>query len=351
MSTNGVDTFIIFGNCGVLDKKIEDCSIIIPNKAFRDEGTSYHYLQDSESIEMNKKYKNLFKQVLDENGYKYEEGATWTTDGFYRETKEKLEIFKQKGAVCVEMEGASIAAVCEYKKLKYFTFYYAGDNLDAVEWEERSLGQLTSFEKKARVPYLAFELARKIELCSEWERKKLAMKVLIGTNNKGKVEGAKQAFEKFYENVKVVGVSVNSGVSDEPVNDEIYQGASNRVNNLIKYAEDNNVGADFFIGVESGITNKLGKWCIIQIAVIKDKNGYESFGTGPAFPVPDKYVKEIIDTDLGIVMDKIFNGNGLKNEKGGIAHLTKDVVTRYDLTREAFIMALTEFINGDIWRD
>ena len=177
------------------------------------------------------------------------------------------------------------------------------------------------------------------------------MKVLIGTNNKGKVEGAKQAFEKFYENVEVVGVSVNSGVSDEPVNDEIYQGASNRVNNLIKYAEDNNVGADFFIGVESGITNKLGKWCIIQIAVIKDKNGYESFGTGPAFPVPDKYVQEIIDTDLGIVMDKIFNGNGLKNEKGGIAHLTKDVVTRYDLTREAFIMALTEFINGDIWRD
>ena len=43
---------------------------------------------------MNKKYKNLFKQVLDENGYKYEEGATWTTDGFYRETKEKLEILK-----------------------------------------------------------------------------------------------------------------------------------------------------------------------------------------------------------------------------------------------------------------
>ena len=179
----------------------------------------------------------------------------------------------------------------------------------------------------------------------------MRVEFLIGTNNKGKVEGAKQAFEKFYENVEVLGISVDSGVSDEPVNDEIYQGASNRVNNLIKYAEDNKVEADFFIGVESGITNKLGKWCIIQIAVIKDKNGYESFGTGPAFPVPDKYVKKIIDTDLGIVMDKIFNGNGLKNEKGGIAHLTKDVVTRYDLTREAFIMAITEFINGEIWRD
>lgn len=177
------------------------------------------------------------------------------------------------------------------------------------------------------------------------------MKVLIGTNNPGKVEGAKQAFEKFYNGVEIIAIPVDSGVSYEPVNDEIYIGASNRVNNLIKYAKENQVGADFFIGVESGITNSLGKWCIIQIAVIKDKDGYESFGTGPAFPVPDKYVDEIINTDLGIVMDKIFNGNGLKNEKGGIAHLTNDVITRYDLTREAFIMALTKFVNGDIWRD
>ena len=105
------------------------------------------------------------------------------------------------------------------------------------------------------------------------------MRVLIGTNNKGKVEGAKQAFEKFYDDVEIVGVSVSSGVGDEPVNDEIYEGARNRVNNLVKYAEENNIDSDFYIGIESGITNKLGKWCIIQIAVIRDKNGYESFGT------------------------------------------------------------------------
>lgn len=164
LNINGVDTFIIFGNCGVLDKNIEDCSIIIPNKAFRDEGISYHYLPDSESIEVNSKYKNLFKEVLKENNYEHVEGATWTTDGFYRETREKMKYFKEKGAICVEMEGASIAAVCGYKKIDYFTFYYAGDNLDSVEWEERSISQLTSFEKKKRVPYLAFELAYKISI-------------------------------------------------------------------------------------------------------------------------------------------------------------------------------------------
>ena len=62
------------------------------------------------------------------------------------------------------------------------------------------------------------------------------MKVLIGTNNPGKIEGAKQAFEKFYKNVNIVEISVSSNVSNEPVNEEIYVGASNRVNNLIKYA-------------------------------------------------------------------------------------------------------------------
>ena len=109
---------------------------------------------------------------------------------------------------------------------------------------------------------------------------------------------------------------------------------------------------DVLMKFEDDLYSVFSKDNLTRIAKrLKDKNGYESFGTGPAFPIPNKYVEETIKTDLGIVMDKIFNGNGLKNEKGGIAHLTNDVITRYDLTREAFIMALTEFINGDLWRD
>ncbi len=163
LNSNGVDTFIIFGNCGVLDKTIEDCSIIIPNIAYRDEGTSYHYLPDSDYLELDDKYKKIFKTILKENNLKFTEGATWTIDAFYRETKEKIEMFKNKGVICVEMEGASIGAICKYKKLDYFTFYYAGDNLDSQEWEERSITQLASFDKKIKIPILALELAYRIE--------------------------------------------------------------------------------------------------------------------------------------------------------------------------------------------
>ena len=176
------------------------------------------------------------------------------------------------------------------------------------------------------------------------------MKILIGTKNEGKIQGAYNAFEKYYKDISIEGVAVNSEVSDEPVDDEIYKGALNRVNNLIKYSKENSIEADFYIAVESGITNKLGKWMIINIAVIKDKNRFESFGTSSGFPVPEKYIEEIIRTDLGKVMNKIFNENELRKGKGGISFLTKNEITRIDLTRDAFIMALTQFINDEIWK-
>lgn len=177
------------------------------------------------------------------------------------------------------------------------------------------------------------------------------MKILIGTKNPGKIEGAKKAFEHYFDDVEIEGIPVSSDVSDEPVNDEIYIGARNRVDNIIKYAKENNIESEYFLGVESGITNKLGKWIIINIAVIKDKYGYESWGTSTGFPVPKKYAQKIIDTELGTVMDDIFNKNDLRSGKGGISHLTKNVISRIDMTESSFIMALTQFINNEIWSD
>ena len=51
------------------------------------------------------------------------------------------------------------------------------------------------------------------------------MKILIGTKNPGKIEGAKQAFEKYFNNVEIEGIPVKSNVGDQPVNEEILQGA------------------------------------------------------------------------------------------------------------------------------
>lgn len=176
------------------------------------------------------------------------------------------------------------------------------------------------------------------------------MKILMGTKNPGKIEGAKQAFEKYFDNVEIDGYAVKSDVPDQPVNDEILQGAKNRVKNLKEYAKANNIDADFYIASEAGITDKLGTWLDFNLALIEDKNGKQSVGVSQGFPIPEKYIDEIKATEFGKLMDRLFDGKDLGKAKGGINFLTKDEVTRIDLTRNAFVMALITFINEEIWK-
>lgn len=158
----GVNKFIVFGNCGVLDKNIEDCGIIIPNEAIRDEGTSYHYLKPEKTIKVNNKYVLEFKEILDKFGYSYTEGMTWTIDAFYRETRNKISSRVMMGAKCVEMECSALQSVADFRDFDLFMFFYAGDNLDLPEWDKRSLSGDVKLDEKSRIAILALELGYKI---------------------------------------------------------------------------------------------------------------------------------------------------------------------------------------------
>ena len=124
------------------------------------------------------------------------------------------------------------------------------------------------------------------------------MKILIGTKNPGKIEGARQAFSKYFKDIEIEGISVDSEVGDQPINEEILQGAKNRVKNLKKHAKENNQKVDYYIASEAGITNLLGDWIDINAAVIEDSKGLQSVGTSQGFPIPDKYIDEIKETEL-----------------------------------------------------
>lgn len=177
------------------------------------------------------------------------------------------------------------------------------------------------------------------------------MKVLIATKNQGKIEGAKRALLNYFDDIEIEGIPVESNVSEQPVNDEIYTGAKNRVKNLKTYAKENNIEAELYLSIESGINNVLGRWMITNIAIIEDNNDFESYGTSPSFPVPEKLVDDVIKTDLSQVMNKIFEKDEERhNRGGGIQLLTHNKISRIDLTEMAFIMALTKYINEDNWR-
>ena len=158
----GVEKIIIFGTCGVLEKSIDDCAIIIPNSAMRDEGTSYHYAPASDEIPVNEKYMSVFTGMLDELQIKYTVGKTWTTDAIYRETADKIKRRKEQGCICVDMECSADAAVAQFRGKDLVQFFYAADNLDAEEWDVRSLSNSAKLEEKDRIATIALELAVRI---------------------------------------------------------------------------------------------------------------------------------------------------------------------------------------------
>ncbi len=127
------------------------------------------------------------------------------------------------------------------------------------------------------------------------------MRILMGTKNPGKIEGAKQAFEKYFDKVEIEGIAVESEVSNQPFDEEILKGAKNRVENLKKYAKENNRGTDtidFYIASEAGITNLLGDWIDFNVAVVEDAKSFQSVGISQGFPVPEKYIEEIKQSEL-----------------------------------------------------
>lgn len=158
----GVEMIVVFGSCGVLDKNIPECSIIIPNAAVRDEGLSYHYLPASDEMEVNTEYIDVFKNILDEVKYPYIVGKTWTTDAFYRETRAKVAKRVEAGCLCVEMECSAMAAVAKFRDKGIFQFLYTADCLDGEQWDARCLGESSKIDEKSFFAHLAMEMAVRV---------------------------------------------------------------------------------------------------------------------------------------------------------------------------------------------
>lgn len=137
MAARGVKKFIFFGSCGLLNNELTKGCFIIPTEAYRDEGTSYHYLPESEFVEVNTA-KEL-SMIFDKNNIPYIQTKTWTTDAIYRETKDKLKNRLSLGCNVVEMECASAMAMCQKRGLKAYYFLYSDDTLDGDTWNLKTL--------------------------------------------------------------------------------------------------------------------------------------------------------------------------------------------------------------------
>ena len=158
----GVEKVVLFGSCGVLDKSIANCGIIVPTSALRDEGTSFHYAPPGDEIVVNPKYRETFAQILAAHGCTWTEGKVWTTDAMYRETADKVRRRKAQGCVCVDMECSAVAALAQFRGKEVFHFFHGADSLDGEAWDRRGLGSRYDLTEKDKIAQLALELAVRI---------------------------------------------------------------------------------------------------------------------------------------------------------------------------------------------
>jgi len=159
MIAKGCEKFVFFGSCGVLAHNIAANALIVPTAAYRDEGTSYHYVAPNDYIGIPTADK--LAAIFEEHNIPYAKGKTWTTDALYRETVNNMEKRKQEGCIAVEMECASIMAVAQLRNVSVYQFLFAADSLAETVWDCRTLGNL---ENNTREKYLkiALEVAARI---------------------------------------------------------------------------------------------------------------------------------------------------------------------------------------------
>lgn len=137
----GVDTVISAGSCGTL-VNIPENHFLIPVKALRDEGTSYHYASPSRFMDVSKQAVEAIEQTLNKYNIEYKKVITWSTDGFFRETPEKVKYRINEGCSVVEMECAALAACASFRQKVWGELLYTADSLaDTLNYDSRDFGQ------------------------------------------------------------------------------------------------------------------------------------------------------------------------------------------------------------------
>lgn len=173
-------------------------------------------------------------------------------------------------------------------------------------------------------------------------------KIIVASLNPVKEEAVRAGFQQLFpaETFTIEGVSVPSGVSDQPMTDaETLDGARTRAEN----AREARPAADFWVGVEGGCDYLEGE--LVAFAWVEVIGGFGSANARTAlFHLPKK-VQCLIEEgyELGEADDLVFGKTNTKQKSGAVGLLSGDVITRATYYEHAVILALLPFKNQDLY--
>lgn len=139
----GCRAFVVCGGAGALDSELTLGHFVVVSSAIRDEGTSYHYLPASRTIDLDEAARRVLEQTLSDRSAPFVVGRTWTTDAPYRETPDRIARRRAEGCLTVEMEASALAAVARFRDVRLAQVVYCGDDLAGDTWDHRSWQSLS----------------------------------------------------------------------------------------------------------------------------------------------------------------------------------------------------------------
>lgn len=131
-SSFGVKEFILWGYCGGIKKGLKFGDTILAQGALREDGVSYHYVEDNEDDIVYSNWLDKWQGLAKDAGFL--EGNVWSCDAIYRETTQKVMKYGSEGILAVEMEVASFYSVCKFRAVKGIAFLVVSDILTAEKW-------------------------------------------------------------------------------------------------------------------------------------------------------------------------------------------------------------------------
>ena len=133
----GVDTIVACGGAGALVPELGLGDVVVVESALRDEGTSYHYLPPSRTVAADAFVVETLTEVADAAGVDHTGGMTWTTDGLFRQTPDRIAQRRGEGCIVVEQEAAALLAIAEFRGVRIGQYLYAGDDVSGAVHDDR----------------------------------------------------------------------------------------------------------------------------------------------------------------------------------------------------------------------
>ncbi|WP_051184497.1 nucleoside phosphorylase [Desulfatiglans anilini] len=130
----GAQRIWAFGWCGSLSAAARIGDLLIPTRAYPEEGTSRHYPLDGLDLVPDAGLTAGLQKGLESAGLPYRRGAVWTTDAPYRETPVKVRYWQEQGALAVEMEASALMAVSLFRGVRMCALFVVSDELFECRW-------------------------------------------------------------------------------------------------------------------------------------------------------------------------------------------------------------------------